>query len=291
MSFEEFGLFIPERGNQLCAVLCVPTGAMRDLGAVLLTGGNYTRSHRNRMWVRTARALAAHGVASIRFDYHGVGDSTGSGAMKMDEPFKEDVVAAIDFLMRATHVDRVALGATCFGGRNALAAAAEHAGVSSVTMFPVQLAAQANVTSVPLRSKGRLWLRKSEWGSRLLRTGPMRKWRKRLAVGRPARVDVASPDVKKQIVAIVRRARIKFIYGELTESLPELRRLLEEVSQSLSDEEANRISVDIVPGTVLHRFQTLRDQDHVVEGVVSSVLDAAAASPGSASEPLPVRVS
>src|SRR5688500_18185877 len=116
-AWREFPVFLPMGEERLCAVITAPADGApaHDLGAVLLTGGNYTRTHRNRMWVRTARALAEKGFASIRVDYHGVGDSTGTAHFDMEIPFDKDALAAAAFLKRATGVQKLAVVATCFG--------------------------------------------------------------------------------------------------------------------------------------------------------------------------------
>src|ERR1041385_8933292 len=124
MSYEEYPVFVPMGSEHLCAVVCVPAAGLEDVGVILLTGGNCTRIHRNRMWVRAARRLAASGFPSVRLDYRGVGDSTGVARFDMETPFDADAIAAGEFLRRATGVSRLMTVATCFGGRSAIAAAA-----------------------------------------------------------------------------------------------------------------------------------------------------------------------
>src|SRR5258706_12410606 len=78
-----FGVFTP------AAPECRPA----ELCAVLLTR---PRSHRNRMWIEGARRLAAQGFSSVRFDYHGCGDSGGDSAvLDPHRPYPDDVVAVI----------------------------------------------------------------------------------------------------------------------------------------------------------------------------------------------------
>lgn len=81
------------------------------------------RSHRNRMWVQGARRLAAHGIPSFRFDYHGVGDSGGESArVDPNHPYREDALAVIRHLRSAVGHRRFVLFGSCFDARTALSA-------------------------------------------------------------------------------------------------------------------------------------------------------------------------
>jgi pimeloyl-ACP methyl ester carboxylesterase len=268
--YEEFGVFVSLGDDRLCGVVCAPVGEMHDLGVVLLTGGNYTRSHRNRMWVRAARELASHGVPSIRFDYHGVGDSTGTATLQLEAPFDADAVAAGDFLRRATGVEQLAVVATCFGGRTAMAAAARDPHVVSATIFPVPLMIPDGSRRPGIRSFGRRSLRRWRWGRWLLKKPVVRHLRgQRDRHGSPKALTV-SPRFKQDLGLFLRRGQVRFVYGELTDYLPGLRRCLDEVRPRFP-EGAWTVDVQIIPGTDLHRFQTLKDQDLVVEATVASV--------------------
>ncbi|HWX96768.1 MAG TPA: alpha/beta hydrolase family protein [Solirubrobacteraceae bacterium] len=71
-------LAIEQPFGRLFAVLAEP--AMKettDVGAVLLNAGAMRRIGPNRMWVELARRWAARGVASLRLDLEGLGDSDG----------------------------------------------------------------------------------------------------------------------------------------------------------------------------------------------------------------------
>ena len=271
MSYEEFPVFIPMGDDNLFGIVCVPEFGDSDMGVVLLTGGNYTRSHRNRMWVSAARSLAKAGFPSIRIDYHGVGDSTGHARFEMEEPFLEDAMTAADFLIAATGVQRLTFLATCFGGRTAMAAAAHHDKGEVATIFPVPLAIPSDPSKIPFRTKVKLRVRRWQWGKKLFRRPGVRRLRQAAAARRSDSSMVISPRFKRDLTEFVRRGDLWFIYGDRSSSLDELKRLLAETAPNMSKEERARIHVLILPDCAPEHFRTIEDQELVVKCAVASV--------------------
>ncbi len=149
--------------EDLLAVLTEPE-APNDLGVVLLTGGGWMpATHRNRMFVDLARQLATLGCRIIRFDYAGVGESTGqTKVFDSMKPHSSDVVAAAAALV-ASGASRVVLVGTCYGGRTALAAA--HAVPNLVGMV---------LSGVPVKDyggadKGLAWHARRAWSMTTLK--------------------------------------------------------------------------------------------------------------------------
>lgn len=280
-AWQEFPVFIPLGEERLCSVVCAPAEGGNDLGVVLLTGGNYTRTHRNRMWVRTARALAERGFPSIRVDYHGVGDSTGHAFFDMEVPFDQDALAAAGFLKRATGVRRLAIVATCFGGRSAMAAAAQEPDCIGISIYPVPLTVPKSRRPVPLRSRIRLWLKRFALGTKLLQHPRIRRLRGKVAARRETPEILISPRFKKDTVTVLKRGgAVRFVYGELTEDLEHVYQAVRELEPHTTPEERRRVEVDLAEGTSLLRFQTLADQDVVVTRSVSFVESLHAGWPG-----------
>jgi alpha/beta superfamily hydrolase len=270
-AYEEFPVWIPAGGERLCGVVCAPAGEVADLGVVLFTGGNYTRAHRNRMWVRAARELAEHGIASLRFDYHGVGDSTGEVAIELEVPLEADAAGATDLLRSAAGVSRLAFVATCFGGRTAMAVAAQREDVVSVTAFPLPILIPAEApTKAPVRRRVRQWIKKSEIGAKLLRSPSVKRARTNVAQRREGSALVVSPRFRRDTGLTAKHADVRFVMGETTKELPEARRLLEELERHLSPDELSRVQIEVVPGTDIHRFQTFADQDVVISRTVEA---------------------
>ena len=280
MSWTEHPVFVPAGDEHLCGVVCAPDGELQDLAVVLLTGGNYTRSHRNRMWVRAARELADRGVASIRVDYHGVGDSTGHVVIALEHPVDEDVMASADLLRQATGVSRIAFVATCFGGRSAMAAAARRDDVASVTTFPLPIMAPAEApTKVPLRRRLRRRLKRSAVGSALLRNPRVKQARTKIADARHEGAMIVSPRFRRDTAMVARRVPVRFVFGEHTKELPDARRLIGELAEELHPSELARIELTVIPGTDIHRFQTFAEQDLVVSTAVDAAMRALGRDP------------
>jgi pimeloyl-ACP methyl ester carboxylesterase len=274
-AFEEFPVFVPAGGERLAAVICAPAGEPADLGVVLLTGGNYTRTHRNRMWVRAARELAERGVPSIRFDYHGVGDSTGRVVLQLETPLDADANGAADLLRSATGVSRLAFVSTCFGGRTAMAAAAQRKDVVSTTVFPLPILVPAAApTRAPLRRRIRQRIKRSELGARLLRNPRVKKVRTQVAHRREGPSLVVSARFRRDTGLTAKHGEVRFVMGEQTKELPEARQLIEELRRHLTPEEHARIEVEVVPGTDIHRFQTFAEQEVVVSRTVEAAMRA-----------------
>ena len=117
-------------------IVTMPRASVPRTGFIILPGGATPISmNRNRFSVRICRHLSSLGFASMRCDYHGTGESTGSLAqIRLDQPFVDDVSAAIDRL-KSLGVERVIIAGSCFGGRTALATAAASRDVHGVMLI------------------------------------------------------------------------------------------------------------------------------------------------------------
>jgi pimeloyl-ACP methyl ester carboxylesterase len=112
-------------GNDLVGTLNVPDSRRGALGVVLLNAGMIHRIGPHRINVRLARELAQHGIASIRFDLAGHGDSPRpSGALSFQDQAVEDIRQAADTLGKATGLERFAVFGICSGAYHAFNAAA-----------------------------------------------------------------------------------------------------------------------------------------------------------------------
>jgi alpha/beta superfamily hydrolase len=128
-------LNIPVSHGQLEAALREPPGTLRGAGIVChphpLQGGTM----HTKVVFRAAQALADAKIAALRFNFRGVGTSTGSYEMGVGE--KGDVLAALDWLEEKYPGVPLVVGGFSFGSMVGLGAAAEDPRV--VALFGLSL--------------------------------------------------------------------------------------------------------------------------------------------------------
>jgi hypothetical protein len=100
-----------ERGGiTLRGMLHMPGGEGAAPGVVILHGFGGNRIGNGFAYVKTSRALAAVGIASLRFDFAGSGESDGRFEDMSVLTELEDARAALEFLSRREGVDPERLG-------------------------------------------------------------------------------------------------------------------------------------------------------------------------------------
>ena len=118
MNFVDEAVVFPCAGESLVGVVSKPE-MPGEAGLLVIVGGPQYRAGSHRQFVALARRAAAAGVTALRFDYRGMGDS--SGAPVGFEGADDDVRAAIDALMRhSPSVRRIHLWGLCDGASAAL---------------------------------------------------------------------------------------------------------------------------------------------------------------------------
>jgi exosortase A-associated hydrolase 1 len=91
----------------------------RSRGVLIAVGGPQYRAGSHRQFVLLANALALQGHAVMRFDYRGMGDSTGEA--RTFENVGDDLRAAVDhFISRVPEVTEVAIWGLCDAASAAL---------------------------------------------------------------------------------------------------------------------------------------------------------------------------
>ena len=99
---DEQALTFPCAGEWLTAILSPAAqcaSSLRTRGVLVVVGGPQYRAGSHRQFALLARALAAQGIPAMRFDYSGMGDS--SGPARNFEDVDSDMRAAIDRFMAA----------------------------------------------------------------------------------------------------------------------------------------------------------------------------------------------
>ncbi|MGH2740074.1 MAG: alpha/beta hydrolase [Actinomycetota bacterium] len=120
----ETPLFVPHDGAHLAALLARPERKARSL-VLILPGVCGLRGGRAKIWTRTARELAERGIASVRIDYEGTGDSTGVCSTSFSAPAVREADTIVNTLMPQLGVDSFAIIGNCIGARVGLLLAAE----------------------------------------------------------------------------------------------------------------------------------------------------------------------
>lgn len=124
-------LTLPDGGDPPYPVVLFFTGFTGIRDEVPITGTE------EGMFSRTARTLAEHGIASLRFDFRGFGDSEGQrGDMSLTGEIA-DAIAAIDYLATLPEVDlqRLGLIGLSLGGLVAAETAERDDRVQSVVLW------------------------------------------------------------------------------------------------------------------------------------------------------------
>lgn len=139
-----------------------PTDAPARYGVILLNQGPVDRGGSHRLYIKLANRLSSLGVPVLRFDARGVGESGGmwegeDRGISIFEVYghiqrgawKPDTLAAIDYMLRQTGVERVVLGGLCGGAVTAIFAGAEHPAVHAMFVIgtPVTFSAVTRRTS------------------------------------------------------------------------------------------------------------------------------------------------
>src|SRR5450830_1857888 len=96
--FEERSLSFTCDGAQLFGIASVPA-APAARGVLIVVGGPQYRAGSHRQFTLLARSLAEQGIAAMRFDYRGMGDSEGKA--RDFEGVDNDIRAAIDAFFAA----------------------------------------------------------------------------------------------------------------------------------------------------------------------------------------------
>ena len=88
-------------------------------GVLIVVGGPQYRVGSHRQFVQLSRSLANQGISSMRFDYTGMGDS--SGNKKDFDSICDDIKAATDaFLNAQPHLQKVVIWGLCDAASSAL---------------------------------------------------------------------------------------------------------------------------------------------------------------------------
>ena len=175
MTYHERAVMFSCDGERLVGVAALPNmthGAEKPLtstGVVIIVGGPQYRAGSHRQFVLLARALAAAGTPVLRFDYRGMGDSTGE--LHTFENVNEDIAAAISALqMAAPTVQHVALWGLCDGASAALlyCHAAQDARIKGLCLLNPWVRSEASLAKTQVKHYYTQRFRQKEFWIKLL---------------------------------------------------------------------------------------------------------------------------
>lgn len=168
---QETPFLVEADGESVFGVWTRPSGPGSHRAVVVVPGGWVTTSTgRNRVVIRLCRRLAGIGYHAVRFDYGGVGDSSGSvPAFLRHRPPVADLRAAVDFVKERGVSDVILVG-LCIGSWSALSEAATRSDVAGLVLV-----------SPPIRERGqgtaaRLARANPRLGPRGLLRSALRPW-------------------------------------------------------------------------------------------------------------------
>lgn len=161
----ETPVVIPVGSEHVFGVLVEPPEPS-DIGVLILSAGfSHAGPGKDRLYVRLARRLAADGLASLRIDYVGTGESSGGVRWPAAaHPDAADVEAAARRL-RDHGYERLVVVGSCYGVWAGLAFADRLPGLIAVVLLapPVRVARWGTVGDWTLRKLLRRSLRPAVW--------------------------------------------------------------------------------------------------------------------------------
>lgn len=160
------------QGEGLLGVLSVPDKPPR-LGAVVVVGGPQYRVGSHRQFVGLARALAKGGIAALRFDVRGMGDS--QGATRDFESIDDDVDAAVNAVFATQpSIEGVVLIGLCDGASAALMHVEHRRGdarIAGVVVINPWVRSDASLAKAQVQHYYAQRLRDRDFWAKLLRGG------------------------------------------------------------------------------------------------------------------------
>ena len=240
-------------------------------GVVFLNAGLIHRVGPNRVYVRMARILAQHGIASLRFDLSGVGDSPTGSDPDVLRRWVAETRHAIDHLEGEAGVDEFILVGNCSGAALAYLTAREDSRVHAAALVNPQPNGNLRYYLRLARTQPNFWRRAVRGGSNYALAAARLKRRRRRHESTAAEKSGADFDV------LVRRGcGLLLVSCEWDASYDGFYRPLQR--KRANGDRDSAIDFALVPGAN-HDFSTIASQDRLVEtvcGWVKNVADSGA---------------
>lgn len=123
--------------QKIFGMLHLPESNRRVPGVAFCHGFTGNRIEVHRLFVKMARQLAANGIAALRFDFRGSGESEGDFEQITISDEITDALAALDFLRRQSEIEseRIGIIGLSLGGCVAACAAARDGRVKALALW------------------------------------------------------------------------------------------------------------------------------------------------------------
>jgi dipeptidyl aminopeptidase/acylaminoacyl peptidase len=164
------------RGQRLYGMLHLPQGRGPFPALSFFHGFTGQRMEPHQLFVKTARRLASEGIASLRFDFRGSGESEGEFRDMTVSGEIKDAAASLDFLCGRSEVDKDRLGVLglSMGGFVASRLASQDRRVKTLVLWAAAARASERFARyVHLTGRNpEKWIRQGEWdfGGNVLRS-------------------------------------------------------------------------------------------------------------------------
>lgn len=166
-AIEERALAFACGDDTLYGILSLPARPAAR-GVLVVVGGPQYRAGSHRQFTLLARSLAREGVAVMRFDYRGMGDS--QGAARSFDALEDDLRAAIDaFMAAAPGVGEVVLWGLCDAASAIGMYAARDARVAGLVLLNPWVRTEGGLARATLRHYYRSRLRDPDFWRQLTR--------------------------------------------------------------------------------------------------------------------------
>ncbi|MBK9098916.1 MAG: alpha/beta fold hydrolase [bacterium] len=136
---EEVKFINPETGNTLAGTLTQPEGVGPFTAVILVSGsGPQNRDEEllgHKPFLVLADYLTRRGIAVLRYDDRGIGESTGDFRSATSEDFAQDALAAVAFLKTKNEIDKIGIAGHSEGGLIAPMAAVQSEDVDFIVLM------------------------------------------------------------------------------------------------------------------------------------------------------------
>jgi dipeptidyl aminopeptidase/acylaminoacyl peptidase len=124
-------------GQTIYGMMHLPDGKGKFPAVALCHGFTGNRIEAHRLFVKMARMLAANGIAALRFDFRGSGESEGDFEQVTVSGEITDALAALEFLRKQPEIDheRIGLIGLSLGGCVAACAASRDGKVRALVLW------------------------------------------------------------------------------------------------------------------------------------------------------------